>query len=189
MYRERGVVRLDDGIGDLGRWDNREGCHHAIWEFFANLRDQQGSHTSTSTSTERVSDLEALEAVTALSFTANDIENLVNKLCSFGVVTFGPVVSSTRLTKDEVIRTEQLTERTSSDSIHCARFEVNEDSARDIFVVGCLEGVSEHSSTLAERGCRGIYLVEVHIHALKLKVRGAIVAADYQRRSLIDNLM
>ena len=142
MYREGGVVRLDDGIGNLGRWDNREGCHHAIWELFANLGDQQCSHTSTSTSTERVSDLEALEAVAALSFTTNDIENLVNKLCSFSVVTFGPVVSSTRLTKDEVIRTEQLTERTSSDSIHSARFEVDEDSARDIFVIGCLQGVS-----------------------------------------------
>jgi len=155
MYRERGVVRLDDGIGDLGRWHNREGCHHAIWEFFANLGDQQCSHTSTSTSTERVSDLEALEAVAALSFTTNNIENLVNKLCSFSVVTFGPVVSSTRLTKDEVIRTEQLTERASSDSIHCTRFEVNEDSARDVFVVGCLKGVSEHSSTIGGSGVAG----------------------------------
>ena len=52
MYREGGVVWLDDGIRDLGRWDNREGCHHAVWELFANLGDQQCSHTSTSTPTE-----------------------------------------------------------------------------------------------------------------------------------------
>jgi hypothetical protein len=188
MHRECSVVRLDDGIGDLGGWDNREGGHHAIWELFANLGDQQCSHASTSTSTERVSDLETLEAVAALSFTTDDVENLVNEFCSLGVVAFGPVVSGTRLAKDEVIRTEQLTERTSSDSIHCARFEVDENSARDIFVVGCLQGVSEHSSTMADLGCR-IYLVEVHIHALQLKVRGAIVAASYQRRSFLDSVM
>jgi hypothetical protein len=42
---------------------------------------------------------------------------------------------------------------------------------------------------MAKVGLQGIYLVEVHIHALKLKVGGAMVAADYQRRLLIDNMM
>jgi hypothetical protein len=138
MYREGGIVRLHNGIGDFRRRNNREGRHHAIWELLANFGDQQGSHTSTSTTSKGVGDLEALKAVAALSFTPNDIKNLVNKLCSLGVMTLGPVVSSTRLTKDEVIRTEELAKRTSSHGIHCARFEIDEDSARDIFVVGCL---------------------------------------------------
>jgi hypothetical protein len=155
MDREGGVVRLHNGIGDFRRWNNREGCHHAIWELLANFGDQQCSHTSTSTTSKGVGDLKALQAVAALGFTTNDIKNLVNKLCSLSVMTLGPVVSSTRLTEDEVIGTEELTERTSSDRVHCARFKVDEDSARDIFVVGC---------------------VEVHVHSLELKVRGAIVA-------------
>ena len=143
MYREGRIVWLNDGIGDFWRWNNGEGCHHAIWKLFANLGDQQGSHTSTSTTSKRVGDLKALEAVAALSFTTNNVKDLVNKLCSLGVMALGPVVSSTRLTKDEVIRTEELTERTSSDSIHCAGFEVDKDSARDIFVVGCLQSRGE----------------------------------------------
>lgn len=135
MNGECGVVRLDNGVRDLGGWNDREGCHHAIWELLANLGDQQRPHTSTSTTTKGVSNLEALQAVATLSFTANDIKNLVDKLCSLRVMTLGPVVSSTRLTKDKVVRTEELTERTSSDSIHCARLKVDKDSARDIFVV------------------------------------------------------
>jgi hypothetical protein len=138
MNGECGVVRLDNGVRDLGGWNNREGCHHAIWELFANLGDQQGSHASTSTTTKGVGDLEALQAVATFSFAANNIKNLVDKLCPLGVVTLGPVVSSTRLTKDKVVRTEELTERTCADSIHCARLKVDQDSARDIFVVRCL---------------------------------------------------
>ena len=120
-------------------------------------------------------DLKPLKAVAALSFTTDNIKNLVNKLCSFGVMTFGPVVSSTRLTKDEVVGTKELTERTSSNSIHCARFEVDEDSARDIFVIGRLQGLSEHGAVVTEPD-HMTYLVEVHVHSLELKVRGAIIA-------------
>jgi hypothetical protein len=38
-------------------------------------------------------DLEALEAVAAFGLTANDVENLVNKLSTLSVVTLGPVVA------------------------------------------------------------------------------------------------
>ena len=97
-----------------------------------------------------MSDLESLKAVATFSFTTNDIKNLVNKLCSLGVMTLGPVVSSTRLTKDEVVGTEELTERTSSNGIHRARLEVDENSARDILVVGRLQGFSEHGAVVTE---------------------------------------
>ena len=99
-------------------------------------------------------DLETLQAVAALSFTTDDIKNLVNKLCAFSVVTLGPVVSctllqfalsvilskltSTTLAEDEVVRSEELTERTSSDGIHRARLEIDKDSSGDIFVAGRL---------------------------------------------------
>lgn len=75
---EGSVVRLDNGIGDLGGWDNGEGCHHTVWEFLTDLRDQQSTHTSTGTTTEGVGDLETLKAVTALSLTTDDIDNLVD---------------------------------------------------------------------------------------------------------------
>ena len=47
-------------------------------------------------------------------------------------------LTSTALAKDEVVGTEELTEGTGSNSIHGARFEIDEDSAGNIFVVGCL---------------------------------------------------
>ena len=47
-----------------------------------------------------------------------------------------PVVSSSRLTKDEVVRPEDLAVGTRSDGIHGARFEVNKDSPWDVLSSG-----------------------------------------------------
>jgi hypothetical protein len=102
-----GVVGLDNGVRDLGGWDNREGCHHAVGEFLADLGDKESSHTSTGTTTEGVGDLETLEAVAALGLTTHDIENLVNKFGTFSVMALGPVVSGTRLSEDEVVGAEE----------------------------------------------------------------------------------
>lgn len=90
---ESGVVWLNDGVGNLGRWDDGEGGHHSIGEFLSNLGDQQRTHTCTGTTTERVGDLKALKAIAALGLTSNNIENLVNKFGTLGVVTLGPVVA------------------------------------------------------------------------------------------------
>ena len=58
--------------------------------------------------------LEALQAVAAFSFLADDVQDGVDQFGTFGVVTLGPVVTGTGLTEHEVIRAEQLTERTSA---------------------------------------------------------------------------
>ena len=158
MDGESGVVGLNHGIGHLGRGNDRESGHHSVWEFFADLGDQQGTHTSTGTTAERVSDLETLETITALSLTSNDIENLVNKFSTLGIVTFGPVVSyadlllcafcnasicvyltSTALAEDEVVGTEELTEGTSANCVHGTRLKIDKDCTRDIFVARCLD--------------------------------------------------
>jgi hypothetical protein len=115
---EGGIVWLDDGIGDLGGWDNGEGGHHAVWELLADLGDQERTHTGTSSTTEGVGDLETLKAVASFGLTANDIEHLVDKLSTLSVVTFGPVVSCTRLAEDEVVGAEELAEGTGTDSVH-----------------------------------------------------------------------
>ena len=88
-----GVVRLDDSVRDLGGGHDGEGGHHSVWELFADLGDEQGTHTSTGTTTKRVSDLEALKAIAALGLATNDIQNLINKLSALSVVTFGPIVA------------------------------------------------------------------------------------------------
>lgn len=104
-----------------------------------------------------MSDLKALKAIAALSLTADDIENLVNKLSALSVMTLGPVVActsmlpycfrrvsfvkyhtSTALTEDKVVGTEELTEWTSADRIHGTGFEIDQNGTGDIFVARCL---------------------------------------------------
>ncbi len=62
-----------------------------------------------------MTDLESLKTVTSLGLLSDDVEDLVDELGSLSVVTLGPVVTSSRLTEDEVVWSEQVTERTSSD--------------------------------------------------------------------------
>ena len=62
-----------------------------------------------------------LQTIAALGLFADDIENGIDQFGTFSVVTFGPVVTSTRLSENEVIRSEQLAERSRSNGIHRAR--------------------------------------------------------------------
>jgi len=119
-----------------------------------------------------VGDLETLEAVTALSLTTNDIKNLVDKLSTLSVMSLCPVVTSAGLTEDEVVGAEELTERTSADSIHGTRLQINEDSTGNILVTRGLIMLARDCALIGN-----IYLVEVDVHALKLKIRGTIVAS------------
>jgi hypothetical protein len=54
-------------------------------------------------SPEGVSKLETLEAVAVLSFLANDIEDRVDEFSSLSVMSFGPVVSCSGLTENDVV--------------------------------------------------------------------------------------
>ena len=100
-------------------------------------------------------DLEALEAIAALSLLSDNIENGVNELSSLSVVTLGPVVTSTSLSEDEVIRSEELTERSSSDGVHGTGLEIHEDGSGDV------------SSTSG--------FVVVNVDSLQLEVRISVI--------------
>ena len=76
---------------------------------------------------------------------------------TFGVMSFGPVVSGSGLSEDEVIRSEDLSERTGSDRVHGSGFQVDEDSAWNVFPA------------------RG--LIVVHVDALQLEVAVAMVGS------------
>merc|ERR1712100_467823 len=125
MDGEGGVVGLNDGVGHLGGGHDREGAHHTVGVFLTDLGDEEGSHTGSSATTERVGHLEALEAVAALRFLADNIEDGVNELSTFGVVALGPVVSGTGLAEDEVVGSEELTEGSSTDGVHGAGLEIH----------------------------------------------------------------
>lgn len=141
---EGGVVRLNNGVGDLGGGNDGEGGHHTVGELLTDLGDQKCTHTGTGTTTQGVGDLETLEAVTALSLTADDIENLVNKLGTLGVVTLSPVVTSTGLTEDEVVGAEKLAEGTGADSVHGTRLQIDENGTGNVLVTAGLDYQGKH---------------------------------------------
>ena len=127
-----GIVWLNDGIRDLwGRHDG-EGGHDSIWVLFSDLGDEEGSHTGSGTTTERVGDLESLEAVAAFGFLSDNIEDGVDELGSLGVMTLGPVVTGTGLSEDEVVWSEELTEWSGSDGVHGSWLKIHEDGSWDV---------------------------------------------------------
>merc|ERR1712072_657943 len=136
MDGEGGVVGLNDGVGHLGGGHDGEGAHHSVGVFFTDLGDQEGSHTGSGTTTERVGDLEALEAIATFGFLTDDIEDGVDELGTFGVVTLGPVVTGTGLSEDEVVGSEELSEGSSTDGVHGSGLEIHEDGAGDVASTG-----------------------------------------------------
>jgi hypothetical protein len=165
MDGEGGVVWLNDGIRDLGGWHDGVGDHLSVWVLFSDLGDEEGSHTGSGTTTERVGDLESLEAIAAFGFLADNIEDGVDEFGTFGVVTLGPVVTGTGLSEDEVVWSEELTERSGSDGIHGAWFEIHEDSS---WYVTATSG-----------------FVVVHIDSLELKVGVSVVGTGWVNSVLV----
>ena len=70
---------------------------------------------------------------------------------------FCPIVSSTRLAKDKIVRSEDLSIGTAADAVHGSRLKINEHSPGNI---------------LSARG-----LVVVDLDPLELQVGGALVIA------------
>jgi len=116
-----------------------------------------------------VGELEALEAVAALSLLADNIEDGVDELGTLSVVTLGPVVTGTRLSEDEVVWAEDLAEWARADRVHRSWLKVDEDGTWDVLATGGL--------------------VVVHVDALELEVGVAVVCAGWVNAVLIgDNL-
>jgi hypothetical protein len=136
---QSGVVRLNNGVGDLGGGDDGEGSHHTVGELLTDLGDQECTHTGTGTTTQGVGDLETLEAVASLGLTADNIDDLVDELGTLGVVTLGPVVTGTGLTEDEVVGTEELAKGTSTDSVHGTGLQIDQDGTGNVLVTAGLE--------------------------------------------------
>mmetsp|Transcript_76572 Transcript_76572/g.173156 ORF Transcript_76572/g.173156 Transcript_76572/m.173156 type:complete len:209 (-) Transcript_76572:26-652(-) len=167
MEREHGIVRLDDGVGDLRGRDHREGRHDAVRVLLAHLRDEQRAHARTRAAPQGVAHLEALEAVAALGLFAHNVQDGVDELGSLRVVALGPVVARARLAEHKVVWPEKLAEGPRSDAVHGARLKVHEDGAWDV---------------AAARG-----LVVVNVNPLQLQVRVAMVCASGIDAVLVRN--
>ena len=138
VNRQGGIVRLNDGVGLSWGGNNGEGSHHTVRELFADLGDEQCTHSRTGSSTKGVRNLETLDGVAVLGLAANNVKNVLDQLSSLGVMTLGPVVASTGLSVDEVVGSEELRVGAGTDGVHGTGFEVDENGAGDILVSGGL---------------------------------------------------
>ena len=107
MHGERGIVRLNNHVRDLGRREDRVGHHDTIRVFLAELGHEQRTHSGARASADGVAHLEALEAVACLDFLPCDIERLIDELSALGVVALGPVVTGAIHALDNVVRLEE----------------------------------------------------------------------------------
>nr|GMD97490.1 betatubulin [Ipomoea batatas] len=95
--------------------------------------------------------------VTILSLLTHNIENGIDQLSAFGVMSLGPVIPRTVLSEDKVIRSEDLAKRSRSNAIHRTRLEIHKDGARHVPATGSL--------------------IEIHIDALELEIAGTAAVA------------
>jgi hypothetical protein len=127
MDGKGGVVRLHNGVRHLRGGDNRVGRHDSVGVLLTDLRDQEGSHTRSSTTTHGVGHLESLKTVRRLSLLTDNIKHRVDQLSTLGVMSLGPIVTSSGLAENKVIGSEQLSEGTSTDRVHGTGLKIHED--------------------------------------------------------------
>jgi len=151
MFKERvsgqdGVVRFNDGSGDLGRGIDGETELGLLAVIDGESFEEEGSETGTSTTTDGVEDHETLETSTVISELSDSVECKVDDFFTNGVVTSGEVVGSIFLTGDQLFRVEELSVGTSSNFIDDGGFQIEEDGSGDV-----LAGTS-----FREKGVEGI---------------------------------
>merc|ERR550534_957437 len=79
-----------------------------------------------------MSNLKSLKTVTRLCLFSDNIKDRVNQLCPFRIMTFCPIVSSSGLSKYEIVRSKELTERTSSNRVHSPWLQIHQNRSWDI---------------------------------------------------------
>ena len=97
---------------------------------------------------------ETLQAITVFGLFANDIKDGIDQFSAFGVVSLGPIVAGAGLSKDEVIRAEDLAVGAGSNAIHGPWLQIHQHSPRNV--------PSSRS------------LIVVHVYPLQLDIGGHI---------------
>lgn len=126
---EDGVVRFDNGGGDLGGRVDGKLELGLLGEVDRESLKQQSSETGTGSSTERVGEEEALETVTVVGDSSDSVHDLVDQLLSNGVVTSGVVVSGVLLASDELLGVEQVLVLSGSHLIDHIGLEIDVDGS------------------------------------------------------------
>ena len=143
---EDGVVRFNNGGGDLRRRIDGETKLGLLTVINRESLEEEGSETGTGSTTDGVEDEETLETSALIGKLSDSIEAEIDNFLTNGVVTTGEVVGGIFFTRDELLGMEQLSVGTSSNFIDDGWLEIEEDSSWDV-----LTGTS-----LREEGVEGI---------------------------------
>ncbi|KAF3780907.1 hypothetical protein EJ110_NYTH38165 [Nymphaea thermarum] len=73
-----------------------------------------------------------MKAIAVLGLLPDNVKDSINEFSPLCIVSFGPVVPSSRLSKDKVVRPKDLTERPRSDAVHGSRLEIHEYGPRHV---------------------------------------------------------
>jgi len=151
MFQQRvggknGVVRLNDGGGDLGGRVDGETELGLLAVIDGESFQQEGAESGSGTTSDGVEDHESLETGTVISELSDSVEAEVNDFLTNGVVATGEVVGGILLSGDELLWVEELSVGTSADLINDGGFQVKEDATWDVFA----------GTSLGEEGVEGI---------------------------------
>jgi len=146
---EDGVVRLDDGGGDLGRRVDGESELGFLTVIDGKSLEEEGSETGTGTSTDGVEDEETLETSALIGELADSVEAEIDDLTTDGVMSSGEVVSGIFLSGDELLGVEKLSVGSGSDLIDNGGLKIEEDGSGNVLTGTSLgeEGVESVVTT------------------------------------------
>ena len=146
---EDGVVRLDDGGGDLGRRVDGESELGFLTVIDGKSLEEEGSETGTGTSTDGVEDEETLETSALIGELSNSVEAEIDDLATDGVMSSGEVVSGIFLSGDELLGVEKLSVGSGSDLIDNGGLKIEEDGSGNVLTGTSLgeEGVESVVTT------------------------------------------
>jgi len=143
---EDGVVRLNDGGGDLRRGVDGESKLGFLTVIDGESLEEERSETGSGTSTDGVEDEETLETSALIGELADSVEAEIDDLTSDGVMSSGEVVSGIFLSGDKLLGVEQLSVGSGSDLIDNGGLEIEEDGSGDVLT----------STSLGEEGVEGV---------------------------------
>jgi len=143
---EDGVVRLNDGGGDLGGGVDGESELGFLTVIDGESLEEERSETGSGTSTNSVEDEETLETSALIGELADSVEAEIDDLTSDGVMSSGEVVSGIFLSGDELLGVEELSVGSGSDLIDNGGLKIEEDGSGNVLT----------GTGLGEEGVEGI---------------------------------
>jgi hypothetical protein len=144
--RENGVVRLNNGGGNLRRRIDGETELGLLTVIDGESLEEEGAETGSSSTTDGVEDEETLETSALISKLSDSVEAEIDDFLTNGVMSSGEVVGGIFLTGDELLGMEELSVGTGSDLIDNGGLEIEEDASGDVLT----------STSLGEEGVESV---------------------------------